>query len=77
MKEIYDTIPNLKNILSLYMILYDRYEDKNKLKDIIKKQLISAGMHDKNEESLEFCLLISEKKRSFEDCPSQGSDEEI
>jgi len=76
LKEHFDSVINLKNILSLYMILYQDYDDKSKLQQIFKQQLIAAWVFD-NQEILEFCLLISEKKRSFKNFPSWASDEEI
>ncbi len=72
----FEKIPGLKEILLAYQSSFERSDDPEKLKRDIKARLISAGVY-KNEELLEFLLLVSEKERSFSDRPNTDSDESL
>lgn len=75
-KEHFDTIPQLKDILKSYMSQFASSVNKKELKVSTKDQLITSGVfHD--EKILEFLLLISEKVRSFEDKPENASNQEL
>ena len=78
-KNIFDSILGLKEILASYMFLYaqSKEENKNKVKTYIKDLLVEAGVY-RDEELLEFLLLIAEQERSFEDYPDNDvSDEKL
>jgi hypothetical protein len=65
LKNHFDSILCLKDILKFYMSCYEHTADKRQLKIDIKKQLIAAGIFD-DEKVLEFLLLISERIRPIE-----------
>jgi hypothetical protein len=74
LKEHLDSISSLKETLISYMssCAQSNEEDKTRLKRDIKNKLVGTGVY-KDEELLEFLLLIAEKERSFEDCPDNDA----
>lgn len=75
LKPSFDEISSLKDILLTYLVLYDRYKDKIKLKEIFRKKLMAIISSDK--ELIEFLLLIAEKVRYCKSSFEGVSDEKI
>lgn len=78
-KQYFDRFPSLKPILSTFMLVNSQYKDKARLRQVIKGQLIGAGIDhvEVSEELFQFLLLISEKVRTFDDQPQNVSHEEL
>jgi len=75
--ELYSqSIPSLNVILATHMELNVSCEDKGKLRQSVKEELITAGIYD-DYECLEFLIILSEKYRTFDNIPLDWDDTEI
>jgi hypothetical protein len=72
----FDGVYPLKKTLLTYLLVYDTYKDKDKLKEIFRKKLSDIGVFN-DKEILEFLLLIAERVRHSEINPENMSVEEI
>ena len=73
LKKHFDSKPHLKPILKTYMSNEDQ---GSKTRKIVKEKLVEEGIY-KDEDLLEFLLLIAETKRTFNDKPKNPSEEEL